>query len=48
MEMLKKLKFSIKEFGMTDLGELHHFFGIEAHQSRKGIFMAQKVVQKKF
>ncbi|XP_052478408.1 secreted RxLR effector protein 161-like [Gossypium raimondii] len=30
------------EFKMTDLGELHHFLGIEVHQSEKGIFISQE------
>lgn len=42
MEMLNDFKASMKqEFDMTDLGELHHFLGIEVSQSSKGIFISQ-------
>ena len=43
MEMLNKFKKSMmKEFEMTDLGELHHFLGIEVYQSKEGIFISQE------
>ncbi|TXG67201.1 hypothetical protein EZV62_008476 [Acer yangbiense] len=32
----------MKEFEMTDLGELHHFLGIEVHQSKNGFFTSQE------
>ena len=43
VKMLKEFQHSMMaEFKMTDLGELHHFLGIEVHQSEKGIFISQK------
>ncbi|XP_052486910.1 uncharacterized mitochondrial protein AtMg00810-like [Gossypium raimondii] len=53
VKMLKEFQHSMMaEFEMTDLGELHHFLGIEVHQSEKGIFISQesyaKEVLKKF
>ncbi|XP_061989507.1 uncharacterized mitochondrial protein AtMg00810-like [Rosa rugosa] len=43
LEMLNEFKLSMmKEFEMTDLGELHHFLGIEVQQSKEGIFMSQE------
>ena len=32
--------FMIKEFDMTDLGELHHFLGIEVHQGKAETFIS--------
>ncbi|XP_059639087.1 secreted RxLR effector protein 161-like [Cornus florida] len=32
---------------MTDLGELHHFLGIEVHQSKEGIFISQESYARK-
>ena len=34
--------FMIKEFDMTDLGELHHFLGIEVHQGKAETFISQE------
>ncbi|CAL2260415.1 unnamed protein product [Prunus armeniaca] len=53
LDMLNEFKLSMmREFEMTDLGELHHFLGIEVNQSKKGIFISQesyaKEVLKKF
>ena len=52
-KMLSEFKHSMMaEFRMTDLGELHHFLGIEVHQSNEGIFISQesyaKEILKKF
>jgi hypothetical protein len=53
LEMLHEFKLSMmKEFEMTDMGELHHFLGIEVTQSNKGVFISQesyaKEILKKF
>jgi len=32
----------IKEFEMTDIGEMSYFLGVEVSQSEKGIFISQK------
>merc|ERR1712080_769693 len=53
VKMLNEFKLSMKaEFKMTDLGELHHFLGIEVQQTQKGIFISQesyaKDILKKF
>ncbi|KAL8128006.1 hypothetical protein AgCh_014799 [Apium graveolens] len=43
VKMLNEFKHSMMaEFKMTDLGELHHFLGIEFHQSTGGIFISQQ------
>lgn len=43
MKMLSEFKNSMmKEFEMTDLGELHHFLGIGVQQSKCGIFISQE------
>jgi len=43
VKMLNEFKYSMMaEFEMTDLGELHHFLGIEVLQSKKGIFISQE------
>ncbi|CAL2241350.1 unnamed protein product [Prunus armeniaca] len=53
LDMLNEYKLSMmREFEMTNLGELHYFLGIEVYQSKKGIFISQesyaKEVLKKF
>ena len=53
LELLKDFKLSIKKISkMTNLGELHHFLGIEVLQSKNGIFITQesyaKEILKKF
>ena len=43
LNLLNEFRASMKkEFEMTDLGELHHFLGIEVHQGNAGIFISQE------
>ena len=30
------------EFSMSDLGELHHFLGINVHRTPRGLFLSQE------
>ncbi|GAA0166120.1 transmembrane signal receptor [Lithospermum erythrorhizon] len=42
-EMLSDFKSAMmNEFEMTDLGELHHFLGINVQKSKEGIFISQE------
>ena len=48
LRMLNDFKrIMMREFKMTDLGELHHFLGIEVHRSKEGIFISQESYAKK-
>ena len=37
----------IKEFEMTDIGEMSYFLGVEVSQSEKGIFISQKSTRRR-
>ena len=52
-DLLNDFKIAMmKEFEMTDLGELHHFLGIEVYQSKNDFFISQenyaKEIMRKF
>lgn len=49
MEILNEFKLSmLKDYEMTDLGDLHHFLGIEVQQSKECIFIFQESYAKEF